>query len=90
MTRSVSKFTIPAYFTTGIFMGLAGVLVGLAIVLVNGLLMLFGPDTRHANLPYGFDSYEVANVLIDKVRVYAAAAALVAFGRAGAGAPAAL
>ncbi|MFN7191669.1 MAG: branched-chain amino acid ABC transporter permease [Rhodospirillales bacterium] len=52
-------------------------LVGLAIVLVNGLLMLFGPDTRHANLPYGFDSYEVANVLIDKVRVYAAAAALV-------------
>jgi hypothetical protein len=28
MTRSVSKFTIPAYFTTGIFMGLAGVLVG--------------------------------------------------------------
>jgi hypothetical protein len=28
MTRSVSKFTIPAYFTTGIFMGLTGVLVG--------------------------------------------------------------
>ena len=28
MTRSVSKFTIPAYFTTGIFMGLAGVLIG--------------------------------------------------------------
>jgi branched-chain amino acid transport system permease protein len=51
-------------------------LVGLAIVLVNGLLMLFGPDTRHANLPYGFDSYEIAGILIDKVRVYAAAAAL--------------
>lgn len=28
ITRSVSKFTIPAYFTTGIFMGLAGVLIG--------------------------------------------------------------
>lgn len=28
MSRSVSKFTIPAYFTTGVFMGLAGVLVG--------------------------------------------------------------
>ena len=28
VTRSISKFTIPAYFTTGIFMGLAGVLVG--------------------------------------------------------------
>jgi len=51
-------------------------LVGLAIAMVNGLLMLFGPDTRHANLPYGFDSYEIGPVLIDKVRVYAAAGAL--------------
>ena len=51
-------------------------LVGLAIMMVNGLLMLFGPDTRHANLPYGFDSYEIGLVLIDKVRVYAAAGAL--------------
>jgi branched-chain amino acid transport system permease protein len=51
-------------------------LVGLAIVLVNGMLMVFGPDLRHANLPYGFDSYLVGQVLIDKVRVYAAAAAV--------------
>jgi branched-chain amino acid transport system permease protein len=52
-------------------------LVGLAIVMVNGMLMIFGPDLRHANLPYGFDSYLVGQVLIDKVRVYAAGAALV-------------
>jgi branched-chain amino acid transport system permease protein len=52
-------------------------LVGLAIVMVNGMLMVFGPDLRHANLPYGFDSYLVGPVLIDKVRVYAACAALV-------------
>lgn len=52
-------------------------LVGLAIVMVNGMLMIFGPDLRHANLPYGFDSYLVGQVLIDKVRVYAAAAAIV-------------
>ncbi|MFM8800817.1 MAG: branched-chain amino acid ABC transporter permease [Tagaea sp.] len=51
-------------------------LVGLAIVLVNGMLMVFGPDLRHANLPYAFDSYLVGPILIDKVRVYAAAAAL--------------
>ncbi|MFM7347131.1 MAG: branched-chain amino acid ABC transporter permease, partial [Tagaea sp.] len=51
-------------------------LVGLAIVMVNGMLMVFGPDLRHANLPYGFDSYLVGPVLIDKVRVYAAAAAI--------------
>jgi branched-chain amino acid transport system permease protein len=52
-------------------------LVGLAIVMVNGMLMVFGPDLRHANLPYGFDSFLVGQVLIDKVRVYAAGAALV-------------
>jgi branched-chain amino acid transport system permease protein len=51
-------------------------LVGLAIAMVNGMLMVFGPDLRHANLPYGFDSYLVGEVLIDKVRVYAAAAAV--------------
>jgi branched-chain amino acid transport system permease protein len=51
-------------------------LVGLAIVMVNGTLMVFGPDLRHANLPYAFDSYLVGSLLIDKVRVYAAAAAL--------------
>ncbi|MCM0020621.1 MAG: branched-chain amino acid ABC transporter permease [Tagaea sp.] len=51
-------------------------LVGLAIVMVNGMLMVFGPDLRHANLPYGFDSYLVGPVLVDKVRVYAAAAAI--------------
>ncbi len=52
-------------------------LVGLAIVMVNGLLMIFGPDLRHANLSYAFDSYEIGTLLIDKVRVYAAAASLI-------------
>lgn len=51
-------------------------LVGLAIAMVNGMLMLFGPDTHHANLDYAFDSYMLGEVLVDKVRVYAAAAAL--------------
>ena len=27
-------------------------LVGLAIIMVNGLLMIFGPDARHVDLPY--------------------------------------
>jgi branched-chain amino acid transport system permease protein len=52
-------------------------LVGLAIVMVNGMLMLFGPDARHVELPYSFDSWMLVSVLIDKVRVYAASAALV-------------
>jgi branched-chain amino acid transport system permease protein len=52
-------------------------LIGLAIILVNGLLMIFGPDTRHANLAYGFDSWFIGPIIVDTVRVYAAVAALV-------------
>jgi branched-chain amino acid transport system permease protein len=51
-------------------------LVGLAIIIVNGLLMIFGPDARPVNLAYGFDSYVVGPLIIDKVRVLAAVAAL--------------
>jgi branched-chain amino acid transport system permease protein len=51
-------------------------LVGLAIIIVNGLLMIFGPDARPVSLAYGFDSYVVGPLIIDKVRVLAAVAAL--------------
>lgn len=51
-------------------------LVGLAIILVNGLLMIFGPDAQPAQLPYAFDSYQVGPFIIDHVRVYAAVAAI--------------
>ena len=51
-------------------------LVGLGIVIVNGLLMIFGPDARAANLPYAFDSYLIGPLIIDKVRVYSAVAAV--------------
>src|SRR5882757_6163357 len=51
-------------------------LVGLAIIIVNGLLMIFGPDARPTNLSYSLDSYVVGPLFIDKARVYAAVAAL--------------
>jgi len=51
-------------------------LVGLAIIVVNALLMIFGPDARPVNLPYGFDSYLVGPLIVDKVRLYAAVAAV--------------
>ena len=51
-------------------------LVGLAIIMVNGMLMIFGPDARHVDLPYSYESWMLGPVLIDKVRVYAALAAL--------------
>src|SRR6202049_4570878 len=53
-------------------------LVGLGMVIVNGLLMIFGPDARPTNLSYALDSYEIGPLLIDKARLLAAAAALVA------------
>ncbi len=51
-------------------------LVGLAIIIVNGLLMVFGPDARPTNLSYAFDSYLIGPLIVDKVRILAAAAAL--------------
>ena len=55
-------------------------LVGLAIVMVNGMLMIFGPDSRHVDLPYAFDSWMIGPVLIDKARIYAAFAAILVAG----------
>jgi len=52
-------------------------LVGLGMVIVNGLLMIFRPDARPINLAYGFDSYEVGPLLIYKVNLLAGAAAVV-------------
>lgn len=51
-------------------------LVGLAIIITNGLLMIFGPDAQPTQLPYAFDSYLIGTMIIDKVRVYAAIAAV--------------
>ena len=50
-------------------------LVGLATVIVNGLLLIFGPDAHPINLPYSFDSYAVGPLFIDEVRIRAAIAA---------------
>ena len=51
-------------------------LVGVAIIVVNALLVIFGPDSRPANLSYAFDSYDIGPLIVDKVRLYAAGAAL--------------
>jgi branched-chain amino acid transport system permease protein len=51
-------------------------LVGVAIIIVNGLLMIFGPDAQPTNVPYAFDSFPLGPIFADKARVYAALAAL--------------
>jgi branched-chain amino acid transport system permease protein len=52
-------------------------MIALAIVLTSTMLIVFGPDARNVQLDYAFDSYEVAGLLFDKVRVLAAAGAAV-------------
>ena len=52
-------------------------LVAVATILVNGLLIVFGPSARNVQVDYAFDSFAIGPILIDSVRVYAAAAALV-------------
>ena len=50
--------------------------LAVAIIMVNGLLMAFGPDARNVPVEYALDSFGVGPLLFDKVRVYAAFAAL--------------
>jgi len=55
-------------------------LVAVALIMVNGLLMAFGPDARSIQVSYQLESYEFGNLLFDKARVYAAAMALATSG----------
>jgi branched-chain amino acid transport system permease protein len=51
-------------------------LVSIAIILVNAQLMIFGPNARNVQVDYALDSFEIGPLIVDKVRVYAAAAAV--------------
>jgi branched-chain amino acid transport system permease protein len=51
-------------------------MVAVAIVLVNALLVVFGPDARSVQVDYQLDSFQIGQILVDKGRLYAAAAAL--------------
>ncbi len=53
-------------------------LLAVALVLVNLLLVAFGPDARSVQVDYALDSYEIGPLLVDKVRVICAAVALAA------------
>ncbi len=52
-------------------------LIGLAIILSNGMLLVSGPDSRHVDLPYSYDAYFVGPILVDKTRALAAGGAIV-------------
>jgi branched-chain amino acid transport system permease protein len=55
-------------------------LLAVALVLVNGLLIGFGPDARNVQVDYALDSYAIGPFIIDKVRVICAVVALAVCG----------
>jgi branched-chain amino acid transport system permease protein len=52
-------------------------LVALAIIIVNVLLIIFGPDARSVQTSYAFDSFQIGPLIVDATKVYAAIAAVV-------------
>jgi len=56
-------------------------LLAIAVIMTNGLLIIFGPDSRAVSLDTLLESIELGPVLIDRGKFYAA---LVAFGAAAA------
>ena len=53
-------------------------MVAVAIIMVNALLVIFGPDARNVQFDYQLESFELGGLLVDKARLFGALAALVA------------
>jgi branched-chain amino acid transport system permease protein len=52
-------------------------LIAVALIIVNVLLLVFGPDARNVQTSYAFDSFLLGPLIIDATKVYAGAATLV-------------
>src|SRR5256714_7672573 len=52
-------------------------LVAVALIMVNALLLVFGPDARSVQTSYAFDSFAFGRVIVDATKVYAGCAAIV-------------
>jgi branched-chain amino acid transport system permease protein len=51
-------------------------LVAVGLIVINVLLMAFGPDARSVQVDYQLESFELGDLLIDKARLYAAGLAV--------------
>src|SRR5204862_3390691 len=51
-------------------------LVAVALIMVNALLLVFGPDARSVQTSYAFDSFALGPIIVDATKVYAGAAAI--------------
>ena len=48
-------------------------LVAVALIIVNALLIVFGPDARNVQTAYAFDSFLIGALIVDATKVYAGA-----------------
>src|SRR6202042_1560104 len=51
-------------------------LVALGLIIVNTLLIIFGPDARGVQTSYAFDSFQWGALIVDASKLYAGAAAI--------------
>jgi branched-chain amino acid transport system permease protein len=51
-------------------------LLAVAIIIVNGLLIVFGPDAKSVQTAYSFDSFQIGPLIVDATKVYAGGAAI--------------
>jgi branched-chain amino acid transport system permease protein len=53
-------------------------LVAVAMIMVNGMLIVFGPDARNVQVDYQLESWALGSILVDKARAYAGTIAIIA------------
>ena len=51
-------------------------LVAIAIIIINVLLIIFGPDAQSVQTSYSYDSFQIGKLIVDATKLYAAAASL--------------
>ena len=51
-------------------------LVAIALIMVNALLIVFGPDARNVQTSYSYDSFLIGRLIVDATKVYAGIATL--------------
>jgi branched-chain amino acid transport system permease protein len=52
-------------------------LVALAIIIVNVMLIIYGPDARSVQASYAYDSFQLGPLIVDATKLYAGMAAVV-------------
>jgi branched-chain amino acid transport system permease protein len=51
-------------------------LVAVALIIVNTLLIVFGPDARTVQTSYAYDSFQIGSLIVDATKLYAGCAAI--------------